>query len=189
MVEDRKRSRVQNALLNIMFILVSAFCVLPILYILSASFNSTMALAEHGYTLIPREFTLEAYEYVMKAPKQLLSAYGVTITVTVIGTVISLLLTSMLAYVLARKDFKWRFAISFYVLIVCLFSGGTVGSYLINTRVSVWNVFHIFQASAGFGEGGLADQFLQMVVFAGIPFRIHQQPQPVLKGHVPELRV
>ena len=69
MVEDRKRSRVQNALLNIMFILVSAFCVLPILYILSASFNSTMALAEHGYTLIPREFTLEAYEYVMKAPK------------------------------------------------------------------------------------------------------------------------
>lgn len=56
-------------------------------------------------------------------------------------------------------------------------------------QISVWKIFHIFQTGAGVGEGGLADQFLQMVIFAGIPFRIHQQPQPVLKGHVPELRV
>ena len=111
-------------------IAVALFCVVPLVYIVSASFSSKAALTEYGYTLIPKEFDLAAYEYVLKSPKQILTAYGVTIFVTVVGTVISLLFTSMLGYVMSRKDFKYHRILSFLVLFTLLFNGGMVPTYI-----------------------------------------------------------
>lgn len=130
MLGQKKSNILSRIFLNLIMIAVALFCVVPLVYIVSASFSSKAALTEYGYTLIPKEFDLAAYEYVLKSPKQILTAYGVTIFVTVVGTVISLLFTSMLGYVMSRKDFKYHRILSFLVLFTLLFNGGMVPTYI-----------------------------------------------------------
>ena len=73
---------------------------------------------------------MEAYEYIFKSPKAILNAYGVSIGVTVIGTVLSLLLTTMLAYALSRQDFRGRRGLSLVVLFAMMFNAGMVPTYI-----------------------------------------------------------
>lgn len=122
---------ISKIVINLIFILVSLCCVVPLLYILSASFTSEVGLALNGYTLIPGEFSTSAYEYIFKSPKQLINSYIVTVSVTVFGTFFSLLFTSMLGYVLARKDFKFNASLSFLTLFTLLFNGGMVPTYIL----------------------------------------------------------
>ncbi len=122
---------ISKIVINLIFILVSLCCVVPLLYILSASLTSEMGLAVNGYTLIPSEFSTSAYEYIFKSPKQLINSYIVTVSVTVFGTFFSLLFTSMLGYVIARKDFKFHGVLSFLTLFTLLFNGGMVPTYIL----------------------------------------------------------
>ena len=121
-------------LIHLVFILMSLFCVVPFLYVVSASLTSNNGLMQNGYTLIPSEFSTEAYSYCMKSGLSLLQAYGVTITVTVVGTFISLVLVSMLGYVISRRDFGGHRVIAFIVFFTMLFSGGMVPSYILITK-------------------------------------------------------
>lgn len=119
---------------NIIMILFSLFCVIPVLYIISISFTEENELALHGYKLIPKVFSSYAYQFVVANPKQLISAYGVTISVTVIGTFLSLLITSMLAYSIIRKDFMLRKAINFILFFTMIFNIGLVPWYILIVR-------------------------------------------------------
>lgn len=121
---------ISRVLLSAVVAVIALLCVVPLLYIVSASFTSKAALSEYGYTLFPRQFSLEAYEYILKSPKPLLKAYGITILVTVVGTVISLLCTSTLGYVMSRHDFRYRGILNFLVLFTLLFNGGLVPTYI-----------------------------------------------------------
>ena len=67
-------------------------------------------------------------------PGQLLRSYGVSILVTIAGTVASLLLTTLLAYTLARQDYRYRNIVSFFVFFTMLFNGGLVSTYIFMTR-------------------------------------------------------
>lgn len=134
MVQKKKTKKLSQIIINIIFILIALCCVVPLLYILAASFTDEVALAKEGYHLIPPEFSLEAYKYVFKNPGQILNSYVVTIFVTVVGTLFSLLCTSMLAYVMARKDYKFSRVLSFLVFFTLLFNGGMVASYIVNTQ-------------------------------------------------------
>lgn len=133
MIKSRKEKAI-NAIITFIFILIALFCVVPILYVFSASLSDEMALAKEGYSLLPRGFSLEAYKYILESPKAILNAYGVTIFVTILGTAVSLLFTAMLAYVIARKDFKFSKVFSFLVFFSLLFNGGLVPTYIMMTR-------------------------------------------------------
>jgi putative aldouronate transport system permease protein len=130
----KKTGAPQRAVINGLFIILSLACVIPLVLIVSASFSSRLGLNVKGYSLIPPEFSLEAYRYIFKSPRQLLSSYGVTISVTILGTVLSLLCTSMFAYAIARRDFKYHNLLSFLLLFTLLFSGGMVPSYIMISR-------------------------------------------------------
>lgn len=134
MVGNVRTNRMQKSAISFVFILFAVACVVPLLYILSASLSSENALTVNGYSLIPKEFSVQAYAYVLKSPKQLVNSYGVTIAVTVIGTAFSLLLTSMLGYVIARRDFKYFRALSFLVFFTLLFNAGMVPTYIMITK-------------------------------------------------------
>lgn len=108
--------------------------VAPLLMVLSASFSSEQAIDQHGYSFVPRGFTTFAYRYVIGDPTEIIQAYGISIFVTVVGTVVSLLVMSMLAYTLARREYILRAPLSFYVLFAMLFNGGLVPSYIFITR-------------------------------------------------------
>ena len=94
--------------------LMALICLLPLLVIIGSSFTSENYIRFHGYTLIPREFNLDAYAMIFKNPLSVLNAYGVSILIMVVGTGCGLFLTVLTAYVLSRKDFKYRNGFSFF---------------------------------------------------------------------------
>jgi putative aldouronate transport system permease protein len=106
------------------------FCILPFVLILSASLSSEASIMKSGFGILPRDFSLTAYEYIFKAPRQLIGSYVVTITMTVCGTAIGLFIISMTGYALHRKDFPFRNHISFFIYFTTLFSAGLAPTFL-----------------------------------------------------------
>ena len=78
--------RVFNIISVVLLSLLTLFCTLPFWLILSGSFTSQDSILTDGYRLLPKIFSLEAYQFLFKAPEDMLHAYGVTIFVTAVGT-------------------------------------------------------------------------------------------------------
>jgi putative aldouronate transport system permease protein len=117
----------------ISYVFVTAFalfCIVPFVLILSASLSSEASIMKSGFGIFPRDFSLTAYEYIFKAPRQLIGSYVVTITMTVCGTAIGLFIISMTGYALHRKDFPFRNHISFFIYFTTLFSAGLAPTFL-----------------------------------------------------------
>ncbi len=131
---SNKKSFTGQLLLNISFIIICSLIIIPFLLVVSVSFSDEMDVAKYGYELIPRNFTLDAYRYVFSNPTTIIDAYKVTIAFSALGTFISVLLTAMVAYPLSQKVLRCRKQLSFYLYFTCLFSGGLVPSYLLNTK-------------------------------------------------------
>lgn len=119
--------------------IVSLLCLLPFVLVISGSFSSQSSIVKYGFSLFPREFSLDAYKLVFTVPERILLAYRNTILYTVIGTTVGLLLTAMTGYVLNRKDFAWRNIFAFFFYFTTLFSGGLVPSYLLMTALHMKN--------------------------------------------------
>lgn len=119
--------------------IVSLLCLLPFVLVISGSFSSQSSIVKYGFSLFPREFSLDAYKLVFTVPERILLAYRNTILYTVIGATVGLLLTAMTGYVLNRKDFAWRNIFAFFFYFTTLFSGGLVPSYLLMTALHMKN--------------------------------------------------
>lgn len=129
-----KKFELSKMLIHLLFILLSLAIVLPFLLVVAVSLTDEASLTDKGYQFVPESFSLEAYRYLLDAPDILLRAYGVTITVTVIGALAGLLLTAMTAYVISRPDYRYNRVTTFYVFFTMLFSGGLVPSYILITQ-------------------------------------------------------
>lgn len=112
----------------------SLMCLFPFVLIVSTSFSAENYVSKNGFTLIPHEFNLEAYNMLFRNSKALLGSYGVTIAMTLMGTAIGLFIISMTGYALQRKDFPYRNKISFYIYFTTLFQGGLVPFYILMTK-------------------------------------------------------
>lgn len=123
-----------NIISVIVLALLSALCLLPFLLVLSGSVSDQTSILVDGYRLIPSSFSLDAYKMLFRIPQDLLRAYGVTIFVTVTGTALGLLFTSMAAYVLSNRDFRYRYQVSFFFYFTSIFGGGLVPWYIFNTK-------------------------------------------------------
>ena len=117
---------------------IMLMCVLPFLLTVSISFTDEDALKTMGYSLIPSKFSLQGYSYVLKNSAQIIRSYGVTIFVTVVGTVYGVLIMSLFAYTISRKYFPCRKLFTFMVLFTMMFHGGMLPSYIVNS-----NVYHL----------------------------------------------
>ncbi|WP_391571520.1 carbohydrate ABC transporter permease [Cohnella sp.] len=136
-------SPVLNITFNLIAGLFSLACVFPFLFIVILSFTDEKTLARNGYSLFPEKWSLEAYKYIFKAGDQLLRSYGVTVFVTIVGTVLSLIFISLFAYAISRKSFKYRTFFSFFAFFTMLFNGGLVPTYIVTTKLlglqnSIW---------------------------------------------------
>lgn len=148
-----------NIIGYILLILFSIVCILPFWMIIVGAFTSDQYITAHGYPLWPVEFSTSSFEYILNDASAILRSYGVTIFVTVVGTFFGVLINAMAAYVLQRKDFKYRNFFSFYFFFTTLFSGGLVPWYILCAKylnfkdnihalilpglVSVWNMLII----------------------------------------------
>lgn len=113
-----------------MVTVIAGLCLLPILLVLSASVTSEDAILRDGYGVIPSEFSLEAYRIIFRSPEALIRSYLVTIFLSSGGTALGLLVTSMTAYVIWRKDFPLGAHLAFFVYFTSIFTGGLVPLYI-----------------------------------------------------------
>lgn len=133
-LHDTRDRRVFNGIGYCYITVLTLFCLIPFVLIVSGSLTSQESILANGYRLIPAEFSLEAYEFLFKAPGDMLRAYGVTIFVTAAGTAVSLFITSMAAYVLSCTTFRYRNVMSFFFYFTTVFGGGLVPWYIFNVK-------------------------------------------------------
>lgn len=130
--DDAKRFRsVSTVILSVLVF----FIVLPIALVVISSITDENVLISTGYTFFPSKLSLDSYYYMVKQSEIILHAYGVTILVTCVGTLASVMITTMLAYPMSRPNFRYRNAIAFFVFFTMLFNGGVVASYIMWSRV------------------------------------------------------
>lgn len=138
-----RTNKAVNLFFNLVFIMLALFCVIPVIVVLSISFSSEESIRETGYHLLPVALSAEAYVYIIKQGTMILRALGVSALVTVAGTVLGVLLTASMGYVLSRPNYKLRGFLTWVVFIPMVFNGGLVSSYFINTNLlglkdSIW---------------------------------------------------
>lgn len=139
---EKKSDKAVEWIFIAIIIAFAVICLIPFVLVISSSFSSETSIIQDGYSLWPKHFTLDAYKMLFSS-HTIGPAYGVTIFVTVIGTFLSMLITSAAAYALSCKQFYHRGKIAFFIYFTMLFSGGLVPTYLWITKYlhltdSVW---------------------------------------------------
>lgn len=121
--------------IHLAFILLCVAIIVPFALLIAISFSSEKDIYSQGYRLIPKNVDLSAYKLLFSAPEVIVNSYIVTILVTIIGSLVGLSITSMIGYVISRKDYRYRKVVTFFVVFTMLFSGGMVSYYLVMTRI------------------------------------------------------
>jgi len=133
-------SRVFDFFNHFGLILLALSCLIPFLNIISSSFVTVDEFMARNFILIPRTFSLDAYRIVLSTPT-IFRATAVSIGITTVGTLVSIILTSMMAYGLSRKYLYGRKLINFMVLFTMLFSGGMIPTFLLVSQLGLINSY------------------------------------------------
>lgn len=131
MVTDKTFAGKMFDLFNILLLsLIAILMLLPFLHVVMGSFTTAEEMARKPFVLFPTVFTFDSYRYIFST-NTLFKAMGVSIGVTVVGTLISMILTSMMAYGLTRRDLDGRKTMNLMIVFTMLFHGGLIPSFLI----------------------------------------------------------
>ena len=93
MKDEKKFQIVAHAVL----ILLSVSAILPMILMVVSSFTDNDLLIAQGYKFWPEKWSLYAYEYIFSTGNSVIRAYGVSIVLTFVGTLLSMSITTMLA--------------------------------------------------------------------------------------------
>lgn len=135
---------------HLVMIILTVCSVTPFLLMVAASLTEEKTLSVYGYSFLPKKIDFSAYIYLFASSNVMLRAYGVSILVTVVGTIMNLMLTTLFAYPLSRKDLPGRNIFAFYLFFTMLFNGGLIPSYIMWTQT-----FHIQNTLAALLVPGL----------------------------------
>ncbi|MBP2110554.1 carbohydrate ABC transporter permease [Paenibacillus silagei] len=121
-------------------VLIALVCLLPFINIIASSFATTQEVMAKRFILFPTTFSLDAYRYILSTPT-IFRGLGVSVGVTVAGTLVSMLLTALMAYGLSRRYLPARNTINFIVVFSMLFSGGMIPTFLVVKSVGLINSY------------------------------------------------
>ncbi len=124
-----------NIIFSVIFILAALCCVIPLIFVIIISFSDQSSINSIGYSFTPLQWSVKAYSALFKNAAAVVNAVGISLLVTVVGTVLGLFLNATMGYVLSRKNFKLRKLYTYIVFIPMVFNGGMVANYMIITRV------------------------------------------------------
>jgi len=120
-----------NVVFNLLMAVLSLICLIPILLVVSISLSNETSLLEHGYRLIPRAVSFEGYAFLAQNAPLIMQALGVSVFITAVGTVIGVVLNSLMGYVLSRREYKLQKFYVWFIFIPMIFSGGLIATYFI----------------------------------------------------------
>lgn len=130
---------------NVFLILLVLACIIPFWLLIVSSFTSEAYLVQHGYSLLPRDFSTAAYDYLKNASSSIGRAYMMSIIIAAIGVTCNVAMTVLFAYPLSRKELPGRKFFSMMLFFTMLFNGGMVPTYLvytnlINIKDTIWGM-------------------------------------------------
>ena len=125
-------------LAHIILLVLSLCVIVPFVLLISSSMTSEQSLIRDGYSFLPKELDFTAYKLLLGGSSSVLNGYAVSFAVTFVGTLCSLIITTLFAYPLSRKDLPARNFFAFFLFFTMLFNGGLVPSYMMWTQT-----FHI----------------------------------------------
>ena len=132
-------------LIHLILILMCLSILIPFIYVISLSMTAEDVIVSGGYQMIPAEFDFSAYQSIFKNPTQLVNSYKITIAFSVLGTLLSMVVMTMVAYAISREQFHYKKAVTFFVYFTMLFSGGLIPHYIINTKyLNLTNSFWVY---------------------------------------------
>jgi putative aldouronate transport system permease protein len=132
-----KKFSLSKTVMYTLITIYSAICLLPMLLVLMISVTDEDALLKNGYSLFPEKFSLYAYKLIFTGGSQVMQSYTISIFVTIVGTLLAVLVTSMAGYTLANKNVKYRNLLALYFFITMIFSAGIVPWYLMNRMLGL----------------------------------------------------
>ena len=124
-----------NIVFNIIFIILSLMCIVPVIFVFIISISSEASLAKYGYSFLPAELSDAAYLYLWKERIMILKALWISVLVTIGGTILGLGLTTSMGYVLSRKSYKLQSFYTWVIFIPMIFNGGLAASYVVNDKL------------------------------------------------------
>ena len=130
--------RIVDALAALLVSLFALACLYPILYCFSMSLSGDDAILKCSVRLLPRGFNLDSYKAVFANPEFLIS-FKNSVVYTVLGTAFSLLCNLSLGYVLSRRNFVFKKALTVFILIPMMFGGGLIPTFLLIKSLHLYN--------------------------------------------------
>ena len=119
--------------------LFSLFCTLPMLLVFIVSITEESAIAKNGYSFFPEQLSLEAYRLIFNGSSSVFRSFGISVFVTVCGTLLSVIITSMCAFTLANKNVKYRNGLAFFFFFTMLFNAGLVPWFMMCRNLGLYN--------------------------------------------------
>ncbi len=129
-IKESGSYRVFKVFNAIILTLISVAMLYPFLYLIAQSFSSTQAIVAGQVGLIPKDFNISTYKYVVTDGK-FIPYYGNTIVYSIIGTVCALLFSALLAYPLSKAELYGGKAINKFIIFTMYFSGGMIPNYIL----------------------------------------------------------
>lgn len=129
-IKESGSYRVFKVFNAIILTLISVAMLYPFLYLIAQSFSSTQAIVAGQVGLIPKDFNISTYKYVITDGK-FIPYYGNTIVYSIIGTVCALLFSALLAYPLSKAELYGGKAINKFIIFTMYFSGGMIPNYIL----------------------------------------------------------
>lgn len=129
-MSERQANRIFDAVNMILMIVAVLLCIAPFIHIIAISLSSSRAIMSGEVTLLPVELTLEAYKRVF-SDSSMLRSLGFTVLLTLLTTMLSMMMTILAAYPLAKSSLRWRGFIMVIVVVTMFFSGGMIPEYLL----------------------------------------------------------
>lgn len=124
-----------NALFNVLFCVLAALSILPVVFVFMISVSSETSILKAGYSFFPVEFSGAAYEFLWNERSMIFDALYISVLVTVLGTLLGLTFTTTMGYVLSRPQFRLKTFFSWVVFIPMIFSGGMVANYVVVANI------------------------------------------------------
>ena len=141
----KNKMSVTRVLLHILLIAISLSYILPLVLMVSISLSTEADIAMYGYNMIPKQFSLEAYKLAFANPHQIIQSYKITFLFSILSVGGGMILQSLMAYPLARNNYKLKSISIKFMLITMLFSGGLVPTYIVITKyLHLGNSFWVY---------------------------------------------
>lgn len=130
--------RILHGVIVILLLLFSAVFLYPMVYVISMSLSDSLLVARREIYFFPRQISLDAYEMIIQKPT-VWTAYYNTVWYTLVGTVMSVTLTLLLAYPLSRHSFVARKPLTILSTIPMWFTGGMIPTFILIKNLGLYN--------------------------------------------------